>query len=147
MDEIDRKILEVLRKNARMSYKDIAKYVHISDVAVHKRMKKLEQGTIKAYTVLVDQKEYDKNTIAMLALRCEVGKTADIARALSKIEDVFEVYTVLGDYDVMIKIRTRDTKSLKELVEKHLTRISGINEIRTNIVFDCLKEDIGLITG
>ncbi len=146
MDEIDKKILEVLRKNARLTYKDIAKHVRISDVAVHKRMKKLEQGTIK-YTVLVDQKEYDKNTIALIALRCEVGKTAEIARTLSKIEDVAEVYTVLGDYDVVVKIRTRDTKSLKELVEKHLTRISGINEIRTNIVFDCLKEDVSLLTG
>lgn len=145
MDEIDEKILEALRKNSRASYKDIAKHVRMSDVAVHKRIKSLSENTIKAFTVLVDQKEYGKDTTALISLRCEVGKTADIASALAKIKDVTEVYTTLGDYDIVIKIRTNGTKSLREIVEKHITRINGINEIRTSIVFDCVKEDMSLV--
>ncbi len=145
MDDVNEKILEALRKNSRAPYKEIAKLVHISDVAVHKRIKKLDKGVIRAFTVLVDQKEYGKDTTAVISLRCEVGKTADIARALAKIKDVTEVYTALGEYDIVIKIRTGDTKSLREIVEKQLTRIKGINEIRASIVFDCVKEDVSLV--
>jgi Lrp/AsnC family transcriptional regulator for asnA, asnC and gidA len=145
MDDVDEKILEALRKNARAPYKEIAKRVRISDVAVHKRIKKLEENVIKAFTVLVDQREFGKETTAIVSLRCEVGRTADIAKALAKINDVTEVYTALGEYDIVIKIRTKDTKSLREIVEKQLTRIRGINEIRASIVFDSIKEDVSLV--
>lgn len=145
MDDVDEKILEALRKNSRAPYKEIAKLVRISDVAVHKRIKKLNEGVIKAFTVLIDQREYGKETTALISLRCEVGRTASIARSLAKIKDVMEVYTALGEYDIVIKIRTKDTRSLREIVEKQLTRIKGINEIRASIVFDCVKEDVSLV--
>jgi Lrp/AsnC family transcriptional regulator for asnA, asnC and gidA len=129
-----------LERNSRTPYKDIAKHARISDVAVHKRIKKLEEGVIKAFTVIVDQAAYGKGMTAIASLRCEVGKTNEIARKLSEIEDVTEVYTTIGDYDVVAKIRTRDTASLREIVEKGLIAIKGINEIRTSIVFQCVKE-------
>ncbi len=145
MDEVDEKILKALRKNSRAPYKAIAKKVHISDVAVHKRIKKLDGGVIKSFTVLVDQKAYDKNTTALISLRCQVGMTADIARALAKIEDVTEVYKALGEYDIVIKVRTKGTESLREIVERQLTRIKGIIEIRTSIIYDSVKEDFSLV--
>lgn len=146
MDDTDRKILEVLMQNARTPYKDIAKHALISDVAVHKRIKKLEEeGTVKAYTVLVDQKKYGKELTAIITVKCELGKTPEIAERLSKVEDVSEVYTTVGEYDLVAKIRTRDTKSLKEIVEREISRIGGINEIRASIVFECFKERVGLV--
>lgn len=144
MDETDRKILEVLRKNSRTSYKEIAKHAKISDVAVHKRIKKLAD-TIRAFTVTLDQKKYGKETTAVVTITCEVGKTSEIAKALGKIEDVTEVYTTVGEYDIVAKIRTDNTDSLKEIVEKKVTRIRGINELRTSIVFDCIKEEVNLV--
>ncbi|MEE9474908.1 MAG: Lrp/AsnC family transcriptional regulator [Candidatus Hydrothermarchaeaceae archaeon] len=145
MDEIDKKILETLEKNSRTSYKDIARYAKISDVAVHKRIKKLKDGVIRAFTVLVDQKAYGKGTIAIANIRCETGMTPKIAGALAEIEDVTEVYTTVGNYDIAAKIRTADTGSLKDMIETEVMAIRGINEIRTSIVFDCVKEKVGLV--
>ena len=144
MDEIDRKILQVLQKNSRAPYKDIARHARISDVAVHKRIKKLGK-VIRAFTVTIDQKAYGRETTAIVSITCEVGKTATIAGKLSELEDVTEVYTTVGQYDIIAKIRTRDTESLREIVEKELIRIKGINEIRTSIVFDCMKEEVSLV--
>lgn len=145
MDETDEKILEVLKKNSRTSYKEIARHAHISDVAVHKRIKKLEDGVLKGFTVLVDQKAYGINTIAIANVRCETGMTGEIAKALGEIEDVTEVYTTVGNFDITAKIRTKDTDSLKEIIEAKIVAIRGINEIRTSIVFDCVKEDVNLV--
>lgn len=145
MDDIDEKILEILEKNSRTSYKEIARHAKISDVAVHKRIKKLEDSVIRAFTVLVNQKAYGRNTIAIANVRCETGMTSKIAEALAEIEDVTEVYTTVGNYDIAAKIRTADTEALKEIVETKIMAIRGINEIRTSIVFDCVKEKVGLV--
>jgi len=145
MDEMDKKILEVLERNSRTSYKDIARHAKISDVAVHKRIKKLEDGVIRAFTVLVDQKAYGKGTIAMASIRCETGMTPKIAKALAEIEDVTEVYTTVGNYDIAAKIKTADTDALKDIIETKFMAIRGINEIRTSIVFDCVKEKVSLV--
>lgn len=145
MDEVDRKILDVLKKNSRVSYKEIAKHVKISDVAVHKRIKKLEAGVIRAFTVSIDQRRYGKEVTAIITAKCEVGKTGDIAKEMMEIGDVTEVYTTVGEYDVVAKVRTVDIAGLRVVVEKGLSGIEGINEIRTSLVFECLKEDVCLV--
>lgn len=145
MDEIDEKILEVLEKNSRTSYKEIARYAKISDVAVHKRIKKMEGSVIRSFTVLVDKEAYGKDTVALVSIRCETGMTPKIAKALSEIKDVTEVYTTVGNYDIVAKIKTSGTDGLKEIIETKAMAIGGINEIRTSIVFDCIKEKVSLV--
>lgn len=144
MDEIDEKIIEALKKNSRSSYKDLARGTHISDVAVHKRIKKLK-GIIRAFTILVDQKSVGKEITAILMIKCEIGKSPEIANRLSQVEDIREVYTTVGEYDIIAKIRTDNMDSLKEITEKELMDIKGLNEVRTSIVFESLKEDQSLI--
>ncbi len=145
MDNIDRKIIEILRKNARSSYKEIAKNANITDVAVLKRIKKLEENIIRGYVALVDQRAYGKEITAIISIRCEAAKSAYVAEEIAKLEDISEVYITVGDYDVVAKIRTTNLDTLKDLVEKKISMIRGINEIRTNIVFNCIKEDVSLV--
>ncbi|MEE8358597.1 MAG: Lrp/AsnC family transcriptional regulator [Candidatus Hydrothermarchaeales archaeon] len=144
MDEIDEKIIEALKKNSRSSYKEMARGTHISDVAVHKRIKKLK-GIIRKFTILVDQKSVGKEITAILMIKCEIGKAPEIANRLSQVEDIREVYTTVGEYDIIAKIRTDNMDSLKEITEKELMDIKGLNEVRTSIVFESLKEDQSLI--
>ncbi len=144
MDKVDEEIIKALIRNSRATYKEISKKIEISEVAVHKRIKKLK-SIIKAFTVLVDQKAFGKKTTALLLLRCEVGKTREIAESLKNIQDVCEVYTTIGEYDIIAKVRTKDTQSLKQLVEKEISMISGINELRASIVFECFKENVNFV--
>jgi DNA-binding Lrp family transcriptional regulator len=145
MDEIDLKIIERLRDNSRASYKDISRDVKISDVAVHKRIKNLQKReVIKKFTVVVDQKKVDKDTTALLMIKCDIGTAPEIAKKLAKLPDITEVYTTIGEYDIVSKIRTADMDTLKELVEKKLRMTKGIHEIRTSVVFDSFKEDLSM---
>jgi DNA-binding Lrp family transcriptional regulator len=145
MDEIDIKIIGKLRENSRSSYKEIAREVKISDVAVHKRIKNLQKReVIKRFTVTVYQKKVGKETTAILMVKCDTGSAPDIAKRLAKTADISEVYTTIGEYDLVAKIRTNDMDTLKELVEKKLRMTKGIHEIRTSVVFDSFKEDLSL---
>ena len=145
MDDKDLKIIDRLRDDSRSSYKEIAREVKISDVAVHKRIKNLQKkGVIKKFTVVIDQKKVDKNTTAVLMVKCDVGSAPEIAQRLAETPDASEVYTTIGEYDIVAKIRTRDMESLKNLVEKNLRMIRGIHEIRTSVIFDAYKEDLSM---
>ncbi len=145
MDDIDLKIIDTLRGNARSSYKDISRVVKISDVAVHKRIKNLQKkGVIKGFTVRVDQNKVGKTTTAILMVKCDIGTAAEIAKKLSKTGEITEVYTTIGEYDLVAKIRTGNMNTLKELVEKKLRMTRGIHEIRTSLVFEAYKEDQSL---
>jgi len=145
MDDKDLKIIDRLRDDSRSSYKEIAREVKISDVAVHKRIKNLQKkGVIKKFTVVIDQKKVDKNTTAVLMIKCDVGSAPEIAKRLAETPDASEVYTTIGEYDIVAKIRTRDMESLKNLVEKNLRMIRGIHEIRTSVIFDAYKEDLSM---
>lgn len=145
MDEVDRKILEMLVENSRTPYKEIAKKTKISDVAVHKRIKKLEKGTIKAFTVLIHQEAVGRPITCILSIRCSISDSAAIAREIARIGDVTEVYTTLGEYDILAKIRTESIAKLREIVERQISKIRGINEVRASVVFECLKEDVSLV--
>jgi len=146
MDEIDLKIIDKLRENARASYKEIAREVRISDVAVHKRIKNLQSsGAIRRFTVAVDQRKLGRTTTAVLLIKCDVGSAPEIARKLAQMPGVTEVYTAIGEHDIVAKIRTRDMEALKELVEKKLRMTRGIYEIRTSVVFNAYKEDTSLV--
>ncbi|MFV2040633.1 MAG: Lrp/AsnC family transcriptional regulator [Candidatus Hydrothermarchaeales archaeon] len=145
MDETDQKIIDKLRENSRASYKEIARGVKISDVAVHKRIKNLQKrGVIKRFTVTIDQRKLDKTTTAILMIKCDTGSAPEIAEGLAKTPDITEVYTTIGEYDLVAKIRTHDMDALKDLVEKKLRMTRGIHEIRTSVVFDAFKEDLSL---
>ncbi len=114
-------------------------------MAVHKRIKNLQKkGIIKRFTVLADQVMLGKNTTSLLMIKCDVGSAPEIAEKLSGMGDVFEVYTTVGEYDIVAKIRTNDMESLKNMVEKKLRMIRGIHEIRTSVVFDSFKEDLSM---
>ncbi len=145
MDEIDVRILRALMKNSRTPYREIAKETGISDVAVHKRIKKLESEVIKAFTVLVRQQALGRSTTCVLGIKCASGDVAEIARRLARIEDVTEVYTTFGEYDIVAKLRSGGISSLREVVEGHISRIPGIHQIRASIVFECYKEQPELV--
>jgi len=146
IDNLDNSILEILKKNANSSYREIASHLGISDVAVHKRIKKMEkEGIIKSFTVLISQEAIGKHACAIVAIKCDAGKAKDIASEIARINDVKEVYVSIGSYDIVAKIRTKDTIALKEIIEKNIRMIKGIHEIRTSIIFESTKEEINEI--
>jgi DNA-binding Lrp family transcriptional regulator len=77
-------------------------------------------------------------------IKCDVGSAPEIAKKLSVTRDIAEVYTTVGEYDIIAKIRTTNMDTLKNIVEKNLRMTRGIHEIRTSVVFDSYKEDLSI---
>lgn len=142
LDEVDTKILELLSKNSRMSYSDLARHFGFSDVAIRKRVDKLvENQIIKEFTTTLDYRKLGKNVSAFIFFKTRSDKTQEIAEQLSQVEGIHDVYISLGVYDIIAKAYCADVAELKLLTEGKLNEINGILEVRPSIVFSEVSGD------
>ena len=141
IDPIDLKILELLKKDSRISRQEIADKLSISRQTVHNRIKILEENdVILQYTCLINDKKLGKEvtTIILIILdrAASVWKfTAE--KLLDKRDelDLCEMHHLAGEYDVMLKMKTDSIASL----EKNLAIITSIKVVQRTHTMVCLS--------
>ena len=119
MDEIDRQIIASLRDDARGSYRAIGDVVGLSAPAVKRRVDRLEaDGVIRGYTAIVDPEPGVAVTEAFIELFCRSGTSpVQVREAVAGYDQVVAAYTVTGEADALVKVRTRDIAELEEVLE------------------------------
>lgn len=141
VDDIDRRIIECLLDDARTSYATVGERVGLSAPAVKRRVDRLRDGgAISAFTAIVDPAVLGWTTEAFVEIYC-TGRTApeEIARSVRRHPEVAAAYTVTGDANALLHLRTRDTAHLEETLE----RIRGepnIQQTKTAIVLSRLLD-------
>jgi DNA-binding Lrp family transcriptional regulator len=135
-DELDRKILASLGENARASYGDIGSRVGLSAPAVKRRVDRLlADGVIRAFTVQVDDEAVGARTEAFIELTCRSRTNpADIAEMVADLPDVVEAFTVTGDADALLHVKTASSTELEAIVEKVRSHPNA-ERTKTTIVF------------
>jgi Lrp/AsnC family transcriptional regulator for asnA, asnC and gidA len=142
LDEKDLKILEILSKNARATYTEIAKEVGLSDVAVLKRVKSLEQkGIIRRYTIKVDNKKLGYNAVSITGLDVEPEKLFDVINYLKDKSYVKYLALTSGDHTVMTIIWARDSEELSE-IHRALSALEGVKRVCPAIVLELFKDEV-----
>ncbi len=142
LDEKDLKILDILKKNARATYTEIAKEIGLSDVAVLKRVKNLEQkGIIKRYTVKLDNKKLGFTAVSLTGLDVEPEKLFDVINYLRDKEYVKYLALTSGDHTIMTIIWARDSDELSEIHRK-LSSLEGVKRICPAIVLELFKDEV-----
>jgi DNA-binding Lrp family transcriptional regulator len=119
-DDLDRKIVASLVENARASYGDIGKRVGLSAPAVKRRVDRLlVQGVITGFTARVDDEAVGTNTEAFVELFCRSRTNpADIREMVAGLPDVVGVYTVTGEADALLHVKTSSPAELEAIVER-----------------------------
>jgi len=144
LDDIDLKIIEMLRENGRASYKDLAEKLSIGVATVYKRVKRLEKlGVIKGYTAIIDEAKLGKNITGYIGLEVRPADTDKVLSELLKMDEVVEVATVTGAFDILVKVRVRSLEELWNFIYVKTPRIKEILKTTTMIAIDVLKEDLG----
>lgn len=140
-DELDRKIIQALNRNARRSYREIAKEVGISVTAVIHRVKKLqESGAIKGYIPVVAQEHFGLSLSAVIALRISRGKLLDIQQKIAEDPRIAAVYDVTGEWDSVVIGYFRDRHDLNDFI-KGLLSLENVDRSITHIVLNVVKEE------
>ena len=141
LDETDKKILQELQRDARSSFKTISKQVGVSEATVFVRVKKLVQkGVLKGFKAIVDPKALGIALTAFILVRAQPKAYPAMLAALKKMEDVYEIYDVTGQYYTILKARTRDTDELSKIIDE-IGSVEGVAGTETMIVFRTVKEE------
>jgi DNA-binding Lrp family transcriptional regulator len=139
MDGTDRKIVALMRENARRSYLDIGGRVGLSAPAVKRRVDRLEaDGVIRGYTTVVDPHAFGWHAEAFVDLYCEGGMSGDAIRRVLKSEPrVASAHTVAGEASALLHVMAEDTKDL-ELALERIRNTEGITRTVTEVVLSTL---------
>ncbi|MFQ6088751.1 MAG: winged helix-turn-helix transcriptional regulator [Candidatus Methanofastidiosia archaeon] len=141
MDEKDRRIIEMLQRNARISFTEISKYLKTSESTVRKRVKALEKkGIIKRYATIIDPAKIGFKTVAIVGLDVEPSEFLNAARQLTEFEEVKSVATSTGDHMILTEIWTKDGRELSKLISEKIGKINGVMKICPAIILEKLKE-------
>ncbi|WP_456471495.1 winged helix-turn-helix transcriptional regulator [Methanocaldococcus sp.] len=140
MDEKDLKIINLLLKNGRMSYTEIAKKLGTSESSIRKRVKKLEEeGVIKGYTAIIDPSKIGYNVVALTGFDTDPDKFLNVADKLAKFDEIKKLYTSTGDHMIMAEIWAKDGKEFSDLIFNKLGKIDGIRKICPAIILEQVK--------
>jgi DNA-binding Lrp family transcriptional regulator len=139
MDATDKVIVALLRENARRSYQDIGRRVHLSAPAVKRRVDRLEQeGVILGYTTVVDPPVFGWHAEAFVDLYCEGKMPGEaIKRAVEPESGVVSAHTVAGEASAILHVMAEDTKDLEAVLER-IRATDGISRTVTEVVLSTL---------
>ncbi|MGY8868904.1 MAG: Lrp/AsnC family transcriptional regulator [Pseudomonadales bacterium] len=118
IDNINRRILKALQHNARISYAELGKQVHLSAPAVAERIRKLEQdGVISGYSVSVDMDKLGLPVVAIVQCKVFRAMERQFKELLLTIPDIIECYNTTGEQAFVIKMATVSMARLDEVLE------------------------------
>ncbi len=140
LDERDKKIIELLLKNSRMNYSEIAKILGISDTAVRKRVRNMEKnGIIRGYTVSVEPHSMGYKCVAILGIDTESEKFYHVANTLKDMKEVKCVDMASGENMIVVEIWARDGEQLAKIISEDIGKIDGVKKVKSSIVLQKLK--------
>jgi DNA-binding Lrp family transcriptional regulator len=139
VDDTDREIVALLRQDARRSYQDIGRHVHLSAPAVKRRVDRLEAGgVILGYTAIVDPAAFGWHAEAFVDLYCEGKMPAEaIKRTVEREAGVVAAHTVAGEASALLHVMAQDTKDLEQVLER-IRAADGISRTVTEVILSTL---------
>jgi len=143
LDEINRKILNLLQRNAKMTNAELAERTGLSPAGTLERVRKLERlGIIRGYVALVDPERIDRGTQALVQLslvKHNLQAIEHFREAVLEMPEVLTCYHIAGEYDFVLLVAVSDMKAYESFVLHKLTTLAEISRIHTNFVLRTFK--------
>lgn len=141
IDELEEKIIRVMNRNARKSFREIAKEVGTSATAVINKVKKLETGgVIKGYIPIVNPEHFGLELTAIVALRISKGKLLETQQKIAEDHRVTAVYDITGEWDSLVIGSFKGRDDLNDFI-KGILSLPYVDRTVTHIVLNVVKEE------
>ncbi len=148
IDELDKKILEIISRNARIPFKDVAAECGVSRAAIHQRVQRLiDMGVIVGSGYHVNPKSLGYTTCTYVGIKLERGSMyKDVVSKLNDIPEMVECHFTTGPYTILAKIYARDNEHLMELLNSKIQEIPGVTATETFISLEQgIKREIPIL--
>lgn len=139
LDEVSKRLIELLQRDGRASYAALAKVVGLSEAAVRQRVQRLlEQGVMQIVAV-TDPTTVGFRRQAMIGLRAS-GDLNALAAACAEIPEVDYVVITVGRYDLMLEVVCEDDEHLLELLSSTIRQLDGVESVEVNMYLRLTKQ-------
>lgn len=118
IDDIDKKILAIIKENARIQWREIGEEIHMTGQAIGERIKKLTQnGIIKGYHATIDSSIIDEVSIDYITVIMTTGNHKGFLELVSSLSEVTEIYKTSGYGCYLLRVETSSKESLDQLLQ------------------------------
>ncbi len=145
IDNLDKKILSILSKNARIPFKDVAAECGVSRAAIHQRVQHLiAGGVITGSGFDVNPKSIGYSTCTYVGMNLDRGNMyKSVVEKLQEIPEIVECHFTTGPYTMLLKVYARDNEQLMDLLNNKMQMIPGVTSTETLISLDqSIKREI-----
>lgn len=138
IDSLDKKILSLITRNARIPFLEVARECKVSGAAIHQRIQRLLNiGVIKGSEFIINPAKIGYHTCAFMGVFLKKASLFDkVAQSLEEIPQIVECHYTTGQYAVFIKIYAQSNEHLKRILHDKLQSIPGISSTETIISLD-----------
>ncbi len=143
LDKTDKKILNYLQKDAKMTTKELAMHLDLSNTAIYERVKKLEKsGVIEKYIALVNRSKVEKAFMVYCQIKLLQHKHEFVNRfekEVIRFDEVLECYNISGNYDYILKVVVKNMKEYRDFLNNKLTSLDHISSAHSNFIINEVK--------
>jgi DNA-binding Lrp family transcriptional regulator len=137
LDDSDRLIVAALRADGRLPMRALAEQLHLSRANVYTRVERLQRdGVITGYTAVVDPGKYGYGLSAYVYLDIAQRSWKAVRRQLLDMPEVDHIALISGEHDILLRVRTRDAASLRDVVLTRLQEMPQIRATQTVVIFE-----------
>ncbi len=142
IDELDEKILNILTKNARIPFLEVARECGVSGAAIHQRVQRLSKlGIINGSQFTVNPKKLGYNTCAYIGIFLDnAAMFNDVSSRLLRIPEIVQCHYTTGQYSMFLKVYTKDNEHLRIVLADKIQAIPGIMRTETFISLEVLAD-------
>lgn len=148
LDPTDRRILEALQKQGRMSNQELSEQVNLSPSACHRRVQRLEEeGFIKGYVALLDPRRMGRLTTVFveITLSGQADEVLDaFERAVARVPEVLECHLMAGSADYLLKVVAMDTEDFARIHRKSLATLPGVRGMQSSFALRTVRQTTAL---
>jgi len=145
IDAFDRRILDALAQDGRMSVTDLAVEVGLSRTPCQVRLKRLvDEGYIRSFRAVIDPVKMGLDHIAFTEVKLSQTTEAALASfndAVRKIREVEECHMIAGPFDYLLKVRTRDIRRYRQVLGEKISSLPHVASTSTYVVMEPVKDD------
>ena len=145
MDELDRKLIELLQVNGRASNARIARQVGVSEGTVRRRLRRLIQDEIIRVVAVPDPQKMGLNTIALIGIQAEPDKIDSVAAKLSELPEAQYISLTTGSYDIFIWVALPSSEELGRFLRQKVGVTVGVRRTETFVHLAIIKKGYGIV--
>lgn len=139
LDDLDRQLIDILSRDARVSNRKIAADLGVTEGTVRGRIKRLQQERLIAFTAITGFSLSNHAQLAFIGVQAEVGRVREVAREIADLPLITSVMITMGQFNILAISVFDELQNLVEQASDRILSIEGVHHVETSIAVKTLK--------